>query len=102
HDSRLKFKSEGGLTRRPVLLWRRRQDRLKRSDDGRVELAFNCLRKAHSSNPTWHRIAVGPVRGHRVVGVGDGNDPREQWNASSDKAVRIPVTIHTLMVMPDY
>ncbi len=52
----------------------------ERRDDRRIELRLDSLGKAKARDPARHRVAIRPVGGHRVVGVGDRDDPGEQRN----------------------
>ena len=54
-----------------------REHSLERSHDSRIELTFDRLREAESRNRDGHRITVWPLRGHRVIRVGDSDDPRK-------------------------
>ena len=61
----------------PVALVCPCEDRLKGSHYGRVKLRLDRLCEPKASNTAWHGVAIRPIRGHRVVGIGYGNDPRK-------------------------
>src|SRR5262249_37784759 len=65
---------------RSILFISPSKDRLESCNNGCVELTFDCLSEAQTRDTTWHSIAIRPVRCHCVVGVRDGNDPRQEWN----------------------
>ena len=85
----------------PVVLVGAREDRLEGCDCGRVELAVDRLGKSETCDSTRHRVAVRPVGRHRVVGVGDRDDPRYERDVVVDETVRIALTVDSLVVMAD-
>ena len=60
----------------PVVLIGAGENRLERRYDTRIELAVNRLSEPESSDSTWHGVAIGPIRRHRVVRVADRDDRR--------------------------
>jgi hypothetical protein len=62
-------------TRESVFLVRAGQDRFECCDDRRVELAVRRLRESEAGYPARHRIPIGSIGRHRVVRIGDGDDP---------------------------
>src|SRR5437870_1421163 len=80
-------------------LRRSSKDRLECRDYAGVELTADRLREAHTRHSTWHRVPVRPVRGHRVVRIGNSDDSREQWNLVARAPVRVPVPVYALVMM---
>src|SRR5919199_1587 len=78
-----------------------REDRLKGGDYGRVELTLHRLGESQSRDSARHCIPIRPIRRHRVVRVGNRNDSRDEGNLVAAKAVRVTVTVDTLVVMAD-
>ena len=48
-----------------------------------------------------HRRAVGVARGHHVVGVGDGDDPRQLGDVVAGQAARVALAVDPLVVGED-
>src|SRR5581483_4573295 len=78
------------------------ENRLERGDHGRIELGLDRLREPKPCDPTWHRLTVRPIRGHCVVCVGYGDNPREQGNILSSETVRVTLTVDPLMMVPHH
>src|SRR5215210_2778506 len=83
----------------PIVLVGSSQNRFKSCNDVSVELAFDCLGEPKARNPTRHGVAVRPIGGHCVVGIGYSDDPREQRDLLSCNAIGIALTIDALVVM---
>jgi hypothetical protein len=66
-----------------------------------VELGAGMPAKLGDRFVVADRSLVRTVVGHRVVGVGDGHDPRAERDLGSAQAERVPVTGISLMVMED-
>jgi len=77
------------------------ENRLESKDDLGVELAPNSLSKPHAGDSTRHRVAIRPVGGHGVIGIRDGDDPREKRNVVSSKTVWISLAINSFVMMAD-
>src|SRR6266511_1613896 len=75
--------------------------RLKRSDYRRIELGFDGLSKAKTGDSTRHRVTVRPVRCHRIVCVGDGDNPREDWDVFALEAIGVAEAVHAFMMVAD-
>src|SRR3954449_12054778 len=84
----------------PVVLGGASQDRLERRDDGGIKLSLDCLCEPQSRDATWHCVAVRTIRSHRVVAIGDGDDPCQKRNAVAEELVRVAVTIYALVMVP--
>ena len=52
------------------------QDAVEGCDDGGIELCPGFAPQLGPRVGSWERAPVGPDRDHRVVGVGDADDPR--------------------------
>ena len=70
----LRERSEVGSPCDAVVLVSAGENRLKRRDSGRVELAVDRLRESEPRDSARHRVAVRAIRSHCVVGVGDGDE----------------------------
>ena len=85
----------------PVGLVSRCENRLESRNNRRIELTLHRLRKTQTRYSTRKRVAVRPIGRHRVVGIGDRNDPRQQRNLVSAQSVRIAMAVDSLVVMAD-
>jgi ATP/maltotriose-dependent transcriptional regulator MalT len=85
----------------PVLLIGARQYCLERCNDTGVELALYSLSKSEAGHPTWHGVAIRPIRRHCVVCVRDRDDARHQRDAQVSETIRVSLPIDPLMVMAD-
>src|SRR5436190_13365870 len=93
------LKCELVAARQSIVLSSPGQDRLKRSDDGRVELRFHRLCQSQSRNPTRHSFTVRAIRGHCVVRVGNRNDSSQQGDFGVWLAVRVAVSVDPLVMV---
>ncbi len=77
------------------------EDSLKSCHNGCIELALDRLRQTNARHLAWHRVAIGPLRRHRVVRIGDRNDPRKKRDLVANEIVRVATTIDSFVVMPN-
>ena len=84
-----------------VVLARAGKDRLKRSDNARIELALHGLGKPKPRDPTRHGVAIRPIRCHRVICICHRDDPREHRDVAGAKLIRIPKSINAFVMMTD-
>ncbi len=47
----------------------------------------------------WHRVAIGPVRRHRVIRIRHCDDSSEKGYFISRERVRIPLTVNAFVMM---
>jgi hypothetical protein len=59
----------------PIGIARTYQNGFERCHDRSVKLGLDRLGEPETRNGDRHRVAVGALRGHRVIGIGDGDDP---------------------------
>ena len=77
------------------------QDRLKRRDNRGVELGPNRLREAHAGDPARQCVTVRAVGRHRVVRVGDADDPPEEGDLVAWQSVRVAHPVDALVMSSD-
>src|SRR6056297_2747643 len=67
----------------------------------RVKLSAGIFIYYAKDNILLHFFAVGPVRGHGVITVGNGQYPCQFRNLFSFKAIGISRAVKTFVMMPD-
>jgi hypothetical protein len=77
------------------------EHRFEGSDHSSIELTLNGLSHSKPRYLASHRVTIRALRSHRVVGVGDRNDPRKQRDLFANKTIRIATAVNPLVVMPD-
>ena len=70
-------------------------------DEFRVPLGAGTVPENGFSVAEGKTLAVGPVAGHRVVGVDDGYDARAERDAISFKTVGVAGAVESLVVVID-
>src|SRR5580704_9531035 len=78
---------------------------LERADESvdyrRVELGARAADELLAGGERGHAGAVGPVGDHRLVGVGDRQDPRLERDLVADGSLRVPPAVDPLVVRTD-
>ena len=92
---------ESGPSTGPIVLGGSGENRLEGSDDRRIELRLNRLRETQSGDPTRHGVTIGPGGRHRVIRVGNGDDPSEERNFIALELIWIAKSVDSLVMMPD-
>src|SRR5438445_11944460 len=83
----------------PILVRGPSQNRFERRDYRCVKLSLYSLSQPQSRDPTWHRVAIGSVRGHGVVCVGDSDDACDQGNLYADESVLVAAAVHSVVMV---
>src|SRR6266567_1067226 len=92
---------KGGTTSETILLVCAGEYRLERRNYRCIKLCFHSLCESETRHPTRHRIAIRTVRRHRVVCVGNGDDPGQRRDLGQREAIGVTLSIDTLMMVPD-
>ena len=84
-----------------VLLVGTRKDRFERGHDTCVELTFNRLSEPQPRDSARHGITIGPIRGHRVVRVGHGDDARHKRDVLVGASIWVALAVDPLVMVTD-
>ena len=78
------------------------QDARERADRTPVELRSGVGPQLLERGAVGEPVAVGPVRGHGVEGVGGQDDPRLERDLRAHEPVGVPAPVDVLVVMTDH
>src|SRR3954447_8048594 len=87
--------------RHPIIVGGALEDRDEGVDRLWHELRPLAVHKLAQRGLGSHRIAVRAARGHRVVGVGDGDDTGQQRDLLADPPVRVARSVDSLVMRAD-
>jgi len=73
----------------------------RKASTTRVELRARARTQLLAGRLGSDRLAVDPVAGHRLVGVGHGEDLRLQWNLVPGDGARVPTAVGSLVMSVD-